>query len=103
MQADSLARRVDGWFYVAFVPRHGRGEGREWVSDQVMQDVPNLRTDLRAKIFEQLRPHREQVVDEDRKAREADEKHLIDLHAQMKVMKEVIARLTSELDLYKSK
>lgn len=64
IQGYTLSSRIDGWTMVIFVPKTGRGEMRMWHSQQVQQDTPDLPALVRRLIFDQLEPHRQQLLSE---------------------------------------
>ncbi|KZV82494.1 hypothetical protein EXIGLDRAFT_778506 [Exidia glandulosa HHB12029] len=92
-KADVLARRVDGWAILLFVPRDGHGEMRSWSSDQVVADTPELPAEARALAFRHLDPFRQQALEEKAKAQQKQLKKLQKLQKENEHMKEQYAQL----------
>ncbi|KZV95693.1 hypothetical protein EXIGLDRAFT_706904 [Exidia glandulosa HHB12029] len=100
-KADILTHRIDGWAFVLYIPKDGRGEMRSWCSDQVVEDTPELPAEIRKLVFDRLEPFRAQVVQETKKRGEKQEKTLRKLQKEHDEVRARNAVLEAELLTFK--
>ena len=72
------------WMYSMAYPKTGRREIREWTSDGMREDVPDLILDIRQKILDRMRPFRDELSIQKEKAARASERKVMRANAQSK-------------------